>query len=70
MLQLEPLRMQRLALELGNLCGQRCVAASIHRVAEQGMTDRCEVHANLMRSSGVELAFEQRRRSEAFERSI
>ena len=40
---------------------ERGVIAAVYRVAQQRMPDRAEVHTNLMRASGFQLAAQQRK---------
>src|SRR6185437_9017363 len=60
--------MQRLAAQSGKFAAQRLGKASqlgfeartVKRIADQGMADRAQMHAHLMRAPGLERAFEQR----------
>src|SRR6188768_1547767 len=60
--------MQRLAAQSGKFAAQRLgklsqlgfEARTVKRIADQGMADRAQMHAHLMRAPGLERAFEQR----------
>src|SRR4051794_27393111 len=58
----ETLRVQRLPVKRRQRAPR---ASSIHRIADERVTDRCEVHAYLVRASGFETALEERRAFEA-----
>src|SRR5437868_50845 len=58
--------MQRLARKGEPVAG----SAPIHRVAHQRVVDVLEMHADLVRPPGIELAFHERRMAEALEYAI
>ena len=45
-------------------------SAAVHRIADQRMTDMRHVHADLMRASGFQTAFDQRVRAESLAHAI
>src|SRR5713101_7897012 len=53
---------QRLAGKIQRLRGQGAasIVEAIHRIADQRMSDRMQVHANLMRAAGFKAAAQQR----------
>src|SRR5580765_5275560 len=56
MLEREPFRVKKRALQAGHradIAWHAPVNATVHRVANDGMADRAEMHANLVRASGV-----------------
>jgi hypothetical protein len=58
--------MQRLAMKRRHRCAR--APASVSRVADQRMTDRRQMDADLVRASGFERALDERRSTEALER--
>src|SRR2546423_2762149 len=57
-------RVQRLAIQ------QRFGSTGIDRIAFDGMADRCEVDADLVRASGLEVAFEERMRAQPLAHAV